>query len=143
MSNRRSFPAVHAMVCRALFLVWVLCAPACFGQTTGPQPAVAASGTVTGVVVDATGNPIADAQITSGSGDLLATTGADGRFTLSAGAGTVSVEASRFAPTSVTIAGQATLRIQLQHPLENITVTAYRSPLSSLDSPASTRVMTR
>jgi outer membrane receptor protein involved in Fe transport len=39
-------------------------------------------------------------------------------------------------------AGQTTLRIQLEQPFENVTVTAYRSPLSSLDSPASTRVMT-
>ncbi len=100
------------------------------------------SGTVTGVVVDATGNPIAGAQITSGSGDLLATTGADGKFTLPAGAGTVAIQASHFAPASVTIAGQPTLRIQLEQPFENVTVTAYRSPLSSLDSPASTRVMT-
>ena len=68
---------------------------------------------------------------------------ADGRFTLPADAGTVAIQASRFAPTSVTITGQATLRIQLEHPFENVTVTAYRSPLSSLDSPASTRVMTR
>jgi outer membrane receptor protein involved in Fe transport len=94
------------------------------------------------VVVDATGNPIPGAQITSGSGDLLATTGPDGTFTLPATSGTVAIQASHFAPASVTIAGQATLRIQLVQPFENVTVTAYRSPLSSLDSPASTRVMT-
>ena len=140
----RSFDALHPMVSRALFLALLLSAPAAVGQTTVPQPPppAAASGTVTGVVVDAAGNPIAGAQITSGSGDLLATTGPDGAFALPAGAGTVAIQASHFAPASVTIAGQTTLRIQLDQPFENVTVTAYRSPLSSLDSPASTRVMT-
>jgi outer membrane receptor protein involved in Fe transport len=143
MNNRfcRSFLAMHSMVHRALFLGLVLCAPASFGQAAASQQQ-ATSGTVTGIVVDATGNPIAGAQITSGSGDLLATTDADGRFTLSAGARTVAIQASHFAPASVSIAGQATLRIQLEHPFEDVTVSAYRSPLSSLDSPASTRIMT-
>jgi outer membrane receptor protein involved in Fe transport len=129
------------MVRRALFLVLVLCVPASFGQAATPQPQ-ATSSAVTGAVVDATGNPIAGAQITSGAGDLLATTDADGKFTLPAGAGAVTIQASHFAPASVIIAGQATLHIQLDHPFENVTVTAYRSPLSSLDSPASTRIMT-
>ena len=150
MNNRfyRSLDAthspMHSMVHKVLFLVLVLCAPAGFAQTTAPQPQppMATSGTVTGVVVDATGNPIPGAQITSGSGDLLATTDADGRFTLSAGAGTVAIEAVHFAPASVTVAGHATLRIQLIQPFENVTVSAYRSPLSGLDSPASTRVLT-
>ncbi len=143
MNNRfcRSFHTMHSMVHRALFLGLVLCAPASFGQAAAPQQQ-ATPGTVTGIVVDATGNPIAGAQITSGSGDLLATTDADGKFTLPAGAGTVAIQASHFAPASVSIAGQATLRIQLEHPFEDVTVSAYRSPLSSLDSPASTRIMT-
>ena len=132
---------MNSRFCRSFFLVLVLCSPASFGWSAAPQqPATA--GAVTGVVVDATGNPIAGAQITSGAGDLLATTDADGKFTLSAGAGTVTIQASHFAPASVIIAGQATQRIQLNHPFENVTVTAYRSPLSSLDSPASTRIMT-
>jgi outer membrane receptor protein involved in Fe transport len=123
-------------------LLLAACAPACFGQAAPEQPAPAvASSNVTGIVVDATGNPIADAQIISASGDLLATTGADGRFTVPADAGTVAIEASRFAPVTVTIARHAPLRIQLEHPFENITVTAYRSPLTSLDSPASTRIL--
>jgi outer membrane receptor protein involved in Fe transport len=146
MNNRFywNLDAMHSTLRKALFLGFVLCVPAGLGQTTAPQPPprIATSATVTGVVVDATGNPIPGAQITSGSGDLLATTDAGGRFTLSAGAGTVAIEASHFAPTSVTIAGQATLRIRLEQPFENVTVSAYRSPLSGLDSPASTRVLT-
>ncbi len=93
-------------------LLLLLCAPACFGQAAAPEqqaPAVT-SDTVTGMVVDDTGKPIADAQIINGSGDLLATTGADGKFTVPADAGTVAIEASRFAPATVTIARQAPLR---------------------------------
>ena len=127
--------------CRSFFLVLLLCAPASFGQAAAPQQQPTA-GAVTGLVVDATGSPIAGAQITSGAGDLLATTDADGKFTLPRGAGTVTIQASHFAPASVIIGGDATQRIQLEHPFENVTVTAYRSPLSSLDSPASTRIMT-
>jgi outer membrane receptor protein involved in Fe transport len=133
--TRRCLPTVT----RAIFLGLLLCAPAGFGQTTAPQQQ---PGTIRGVVVDATGNPVPGAQITSGSGDLLATSSPDGTFTLPAGTGTVAIQASHFAPASVTVAGQMTLRIQLEQPFENVTVTAYRSPLSSLDSPASTRVMT-
>jgi outer membrane receptor protein involved in Fe transport len=138
MSNRfyRSFDAMHWMFRTALVLGLVLSATPGFAQTP------ATPGKVTGVVVDATGDPVAGAQIISGSGDLLATTDAEGKFTLPADAGTVAIEASHFAPTSVTVAGQATLRIGLEHPFESVNVSAYRSPLSGLDSPASTRVMT-
>ena len=132
---------LRSLLPRALFLGLLLCAPSGVAQTTAPQQQPPLH-RITGEVVDNTGNPIAGAQITSGSGDLLATTGPDGAFTLPAGAGTVAIQASHFAPASVTIAGQPSLRIQLEQPFENVTVTAYRSPLSSLDSPASTRVMT-
>ncbi len=128
-SPRTCLPAVSFFLV-ALFLL--AAAPAGFGQ---------ASATITGTVVDATGDPVAGAQIQSGSGDLLATTGADGRFTIPADAGAVSIEATHFAPATITIGRQAPLRIELVHPFENVTVTAYRSPLSSLDSPASTRIL--
>jgi outer membrane receptor protein involved in Fe transport len=147
--NDRFFPgtcphAMHLRNRRLLFfwfaLVLLAAAPAGFGQGTGLQQETP-SGTVTGTVVDATGDPIAEAQILSGSGDLLATTGADGKFTIPADSGTVSVEASHFAPATMTVGRQAPLRIELAHPFESISVTAYRSPLSSLDSPASTRIV--
>ncbi len=138
-ASSTSAPGCLPAVTWALLLGLLLFAPAGVGQTTAPQQQPS---TITGVVVDATGNPIPGAQITSGSGDLLATTGLDGTFTLPATSGTVAIQASHFAPSSVNTAGQTTLRIQLEQPFENVTVTAYRSPLSSLDSPASTRVMT-
>jgi outer membrane receptor protein involved in Fe transport len=111
------------------------------GQTAPPQaqPLAPASVTVVGTVVDREGAPVEGAEIVDGAGELLATTGADGKFALPAGTGTVLVEAAHFAPASVTIEQRMPLKIQLIHPFENITVTAYRSPLTSLDSPASTR----
>jgi outer membrane receptor protein involved in Fe transport len=134
-----SRPKTHSVIPKdsllILALLLFLCAPNTFAQARsgGPQ--------VTGVVVDASGDPIADAQITTASGDLLATTGADGKFTVSTDAGSIVIQASHFAPTTVNVQGQAPLRVQLVHPFENVTVTAYRSPLTSLDSPASTRYL--
>jgi outer membrane receptor protein involved in Fe transport len=106
-----------------------------------PGDAQQSAAQVSGVVADASGAPVADAQIVGGSGNLLATTGADGTFTVPAGSGIVTVQASRFAPLTVTVGSDTSLHVVLQHPLENVTVTAYRSPLSSMDSPASTRMV--
>jgi outer membrane receptor protein involved in Fe transport len=134
--NERFSPRTSLQALPFFLFAWLLlaAAPAGFGQG-------ATAATVTGTVVDATGDPVSEAQILSGSGDLLATTGADGKFSIPADAGTVSIEATHFAPATMTIGRQAPLRIQLVHPFENVTVTAYRSPLSSLDSPASTRIL--
>ncbi len=47
-----------------------------------------------------------------------------------------------FEPTSVNLDGPSPVHVLLEHPLESVTVTAYRSPLASGDSPASTRILT-
>ncbi len=138
--RRPGLHATHLRLRRVSFFLFALAllvgAAAAFVQGAAAQQQTT-SVTVTGTVVDATGSPIAEAQILSGSCDLLASTGADGKFTVPADAGTVSIEAAHFAPATMTVGRQAPLRIELVHPFENITVTAYRSPLSSLDSPAS------
>ena len=99
--------------------------------------------TVSGIVHDASGSPISGAQILDSEGHLLATTAADGRFQVAKNAGTVEVVAGHFAPRTITVQGAGPLSISLDRPLENVTVTAYRSPLASLDSPASTRILNR
>ena len=106
-----------------------------------PGNAQESAAQVSGVVTDAGGVPVAGAQIISSAGDLLATTAADGNFMVPAGSGMVTVEASHFAPATVTIEHETPLRVLLQHPLETISVTAYLSPLASMDSPASTRIV--
>lgn len=111
--------------------------PGSSAQATASRTAPAVNGTV----VDARGAPVAGAQILDSRGQLLATTGADGRFAVPVQSGAVEVAAPHFAPVEITIAGVGPLRVLLQRPLENVVVTAYRSPLASADSPASTRIL--
>ena len=97
---------------------------------------------ITGNVVDARNLPVAGAQILGSGGELLATTAADGSFTVPAGSGRVQITAAHFEPTSVELNGPYPVHVLLEHPLESVTVTAYRSPLASGDSPSSTRLLT-
>jgi outer membrane receptor protein involved in Fe transport len=105
-------------------------------------PGQAQQGTISGTIVDARNLPVAGAQILGSAGQLLGTTAADGSFTVPAGSGRVQIIASHFEPTSVNLEGPSPLHVLLEHPLESVTVTAYRSPLASGDSPASTRILT-
>ena len=73
---------------------------------------------------------------------LLGTTAADGSFTVPEGSRRVQIIAPHFEPTSVNLEGPSPVHVLLEHPLESVTVTAYRSPLASGDSPASTRILT-
>jgi outer membrane receptor protein involved in Fe transport len=104
--------------------------------------AQAQQGTISGIIVDARNLPVAGAQIVDSAGQLLATTAADGGFTVPAGSGRVQITAPHFAPTAVNLEGPSPVHVLLEHPLESVTVTAYRSPLASADSPASTRILT-
>ncbi|HEY4049997.1 MAG TPA: TonB-dependent receptor [Acidobacteriaceae bacterium] len=97
---------------------------------------------VSGRVVDARGEPVPGARILDGDGKEVATTAADGSFTVPAQTGTVSVIAEHFAPSTIAIQGTGPIRIVLGRPLENVVVTAYRSPLASADSPATTITLT-
>jgi outer membrane receptor protein involved in Fe transport len=97
---------------------------------------------ITGNVVDARNQPVAGAQIIGSAGELLATTASDGSFAVPATSGRVQVEAAHFEPTSVDLKGPSPVHVLLEHPLESVTVTAYRSPLASGDSPSSTRLLT-
>ena len=102
----------------------------------------------TGHVVDAQNRPIAGAEIKTQAGAVLAITDAAGEFslpsTLPATTTAVEVTATGFSPATVTISGPPPLEIVLK-PLadaQTVSVTAYLSPLSMLDSPASTRNLT-
>jgi outer membrane receptor protein involved in Fe transport len=105
-------------------------------------------GAVSGTVVDAQGRPIAAANLTDMAGRTLAVSAADGRFTLSSPPQQIEVVAAHYVAAEVTIvpgaagAGQP-LRVVLRQPFETVVVTAYRSPLGTEDSPASTRVLDR
>jgi outer membrane receptor protein involved in Fe transport len=97
-----------------------------------------------GYVVDSQNSPVRGATIRAGNGDVLATTDASGEFLLAAGITRIQVTAPGFVTVSVTIGSAMPQPIVLK-PLANpefVSVTAYLSPLASLDSPASTRTLT-
>jgi outer membrane receptor protein involved in Fe transport len=111
-------------------------------KASGP----AASGQIQGKVVDARGLPQPQSSILDPSGHLLATTAADGSFSIQAGAippGTSEIQVSNphYVTATAPISGAAPLTIILERPLETVMVSAYRSPLASADSPASTRLL--
>ncbi|MGC2639301.1 MAG: TonB-dependent receptor [Acidobacteriaceae bacterium] len=98
---------------------------------------------VRGTVENAQGQPIASATITDMAGKTLAVSGADGGFTLSAPPQQIEVVAAHYVAVVVNAVPGAPLHVILRQPLETVVVTAYRSPLGSEDSPASTRVLDR
>ena len=104
-------------------------------------------GTIQGTVTDAAGKPVAGATIRDRAGHILATTTGAGSFEIPRNTAAIEVSDPHFVPVSMTIPAAAQssppapLSIVLDRPLETVTVTAYRSPLASMDSPASTRVL--
>lgn len=99
---------------------------------------------VAGVVVDASGAPVAGASVTAGTG--MATTGDDGTFSLTGAStgGELRVTAAGFAPAVMTVAGDAPeLRVVLQPaPLvDTVVVTASRGA-ARLSTPEATTVLT-
>ena len=126
---------IHSGYFRALFLFASLLP--CLSRAQQTPPAV-----LSGTIVDARDLPVAGAQISDNSGKLLATTAADGSFTVPAGTTEVQIVTAHFEPTTVTLQGPSPVHVLLEHPLESVTVTAYRSPMASGDSPASTRILT-
>jgi outer membrane receptor protein involved in Fe transport len=105
--------------------------------------ASSASAQTQGVVRNARGEPIANVAIRDMAGHTLAVTGSDGRFTLAAAPQRLEVVAPHYIAAIVPVTRVQLLTIVLRQPMETVVVTAYQSPLASLDSPASTRVLNR
>lgn len=123
-------------LCRHLFLLAALL----FLSPSSWMCAQTTPSGISGTIVDAQSNtPVAGAQVLGPGGVLLATSSADGTFTVPAGTGRVQIAASRFEPASVLIEGAGPVRVQLARPLETVEVSAFRSPLAAADNPASTR----
>ncbi|HKF47567.1 MAG TPA: TonB-dependent receptor [Terracidiphilus sp.] len=104
---------------------------------------------VTLTVEDRAGAPIRDARVENASGRRLSATGADGRATFECGTPcNVTVKAEGFGDVSTVVAGDPpasggeqmkTVQLSPAAVVEQVTVTAYRSPLGDLESPAITR----
>jgi outer membrane receptor protein involved in Fe transport len=121
--------------CVLLFLA-LCCLPACLAQQ--------AQKIFSGSVVDEQGAGIPHAEIASATGTILAMTGNDGTFSFqSADAGplTVKISALAYDTATVTFSADNPARVVLELQQQSVMVTAYRSPLDTLDSPASARIM--
>ena len=97
-----------------------------------------------GIVADEQGSAISHAEIATPGGVVLGVTADDGAFSFQNGsqaAMTVRVSALAFDTVTVTVSAGAPARVVLPRQQERVVVTAYRSPLDTLDSPASARIL--
>jgi outer membrane receptor protein involved in Fe transport len=95
-------------------------------------------------VVDSTGAGVAGATVADQSSRVLGQTNADGKLTVACAAPChLRVDADGFAEKSVDLSAAATIRLEPATGMEEVTVTAYRAPLSDLESPATTRLLTQ
>ena len=95
-------------------------------------------------IEDASGAAITGATVTDTSNHLLGRTDQSGIVSLACAAPCrVTVSAPGFAAQSLTLTVPGTIRLQPSSSSEEITVTAYRAPLSDLESPATTRVLSQ
>ena len=126
----------------SLFLATLLC----FFSILQVCSAQDSSQPFSGAVVDEQGSPVASAELNNLDGGVLDNTATDGRFSfhkVSQGPITVLVSALTYDAVTVTIQPGVPARVVLHKQQERIVVTAYRSPLDTLDSPASTRVLSQ
>lgn len=94
-------------------------------------------------IEDSAGAAVAGAAVLDAANQVLGRTGEDGRLTIGCIAPCkLHVEAAGFAQTAVELSGGATIHLKPASETEQVTVTAYRAPLSELESPATTRVLT-
>ena len=113
------------------------------GTTAFPARLSAQAVTFTVTIEDASGAAIAAAVVKNAAGQVLGSTDSDGRLTLSCiSLCNLRVQAPGFQGRSVQLNSAATLRLE-PAATEQVTVTAYRSPLGMLESPATTRLLTQ
>ena len=93
-------------------------------------------------VEDSRGAPLAGASGVDATGKPLGSTDDNGRLTFQCSAPCqVRIAAEGFAGTTVLVNAGATVRLESAGRTEQVTVTAYRAPLGSLESPATTRLL--
>jgi outer membrane receptor protein involved in Fe transport len=118
------------------------------GQVSAPA---SPASKITRQVLDQTGAPVPWVRVLSSDGKLLGTTDSLGRLTLTC-SGPCNVELSEPGFTSATVDWQSSAPIilnlgaksstgSIEPAKETISITAYRTPLGDLESPASTRVL--
>jgi hypothetical protein len=96
------------------------------------------------VVEDAGGAVLAGAEIADSNGKVLGQTDAAGQVTIQCAIPcSVQISANGFASRSETLTAAATVRLEPAQIAEQVTVTAYRTPIADLESPATTRTLTQ
>lgn len=109
-----------------------------------PPANIDAQSPVTVTVVDTSGAALAGALLTDASDKPLAHTDAQGRATFDCAAPCrVRIAAPDFAPQTLSLDSGATVRLAPAAEVQQVTVTAYRAPIGTLESPASTRLLTQ
>jgi outer membrane receptor protein involved in Fe transport len=154
--TRSSRPRARRFARASLALAWLakvspvcailLAASLVASLAVSPAPARAqtpADAPPIGRVINAQGAPIAGAVIHNPSGHILATTDASGQAAIPCAAPcSVVVEAPGFAPRTLLWQPTTPITLDLASVRQQISVTAYRTPLGDLESPASTRLLT-
>ena len=108
------------------------------------QPRAQAPTTFSVSIEDSTGAAIAGATATEATGKLLGRSDSNGRLTVTCkNPCPARVSASGFETKSVDLTPDAVIHLAPLATNEEVTVTAYRTPLGSLESPASTRELSQ
>jgi outer membrane receptor protein involved in Fe transport len=95
-------------------------------------------------VEDSAGRVIADAGVRDAGGKVLARSDAMGHVSFACDAPcTVRVEAAGFAAKNVQADAETVVQLAPADNAEQVTVTAYRTPMGELESPVTTRVLTQ
>jgi outer membrane receptor protein involved in Fe transport len=123
-------------------VMWLIAAILALAPACAAEPCGLGTADVRGMVVDGSGAPIVGAALTAGS--ATARSGADGAFVLPCIASEVviRVEATTFAPNEVKASAAAHVVLLPKGAQEEISVTAYRTPLAESASPASVWLVT-
>jgi len=99
---------------------------------------------ITVTVEDTRGAALPGAAVTDPAGTLLGRTDASGKLTLACTIPCrIRVAAPGFAGISVQIGNNAVVQLLPAANSEQVTVSAYRTPLGSLESPVATRLLTQ
>ena len=138
-------PTLKAQLMRWFRLKAVVGALALAGTALAPANLNAQTrATFTVTVEDLSGAALPGATVTDSAGRLLGRTDADGRIDLSCAAPCrLRVEAAGFEGSNLLLSAGTTLRLKPAAGTERVTVTAYRTPLGSLESPVTTRLLTQ
>jgi outer membrane receptor protein involved in Fe transport len=116
-------------------LAWLALMPAAMARAQMPIPIA---------VEDAQGAALAGAVITDSNGKVLGRSDKAGQATIECAIPcSVRVSANGFASRSELLTAAATLRLEPAKIAEQVTVTAYRTPMGDLESPATTRTLTQ